>query len=90
MGDRILIIENDDALARLMRLQLSRGGYEVVVRGDGREGQEATRDFAPPPRTSVRRRRRHHGQSVEVVRANPAEPLGVQLELGSLWGHHAS
>jgi two-component system KDP operon response regulator KdpE len=47
MGDRILVIENDDALARLMRLQLSRGGYEVVVRGSGREGMNATRDCAP-------------------------------------------
>lgn len=47
MGDRILIVENDAALVGLMRLQLSRGGYEVVVRGDGRAGLEATRDLAP-------------------------------------------
>jgi two-component system KDP operon response regulator KdpE len=47
MGQRILIIENDDALARLMRLQLSRGGYDVIVRGDGPSGQEAAREQNP-------------------------------------------
>jgi two-component system KDP operon response regulator KdpE len=47
MAERILIIEDDDALARLMRLQLERGGYDVVIRGDSRGGQTAARDSAP-------------------------------------------
>ena len=51
---------------------------------------QCARDFAPTPRTSRRRRRRHHGYTVEVTRANPLKPLGVQLELGSHGGRHAS
>jgi two-component system KDP operon response regulator KdpE len=47
MGEKILIIENDDALARLMRLQLARGGYDVAIRRDGRSGLEATREESP-------------------------------------------
>lgn len=47
MEERILIIEDDDALARLMRLQLGRGGYEVIIRGDGPSGLAAARDADP-------------------------------------------
>jgi hypothetical protein len=51
---------------------------------------QAARDFAPTRRTPARGVRRLHGESVEVVRANPSKPLGVQLWLGSLRGRHAS
>ena len=47
MGERILIIENDDALARLMRLQLGRGGYDVVACGDASAGIAVARESGP-------------------------------------------
>ena len=47
MGERILIIEDDDALRHLMRLQLQNGGYEVAACRDGSSGLAAVREFAP-------------------------------------------
>lgn len=47
MAERILIIDDDDALARLMRLQLERGGYDVVIRADGPGGLSAAHDSGP-------------------------------------------
>lgn len=51
---------------------------------------QAARDFAPTNGTSARRKRRHHGTSMEVTGSNHAKSLGLQLELGSLGGHHGS
>ena len=47
MGEQILVIEDDDGLARLMRLQLERAGYEVSICRDGASGLQAARDSDP-------------------------------------------
>ena len=47
MGERILIIEDDDALSRMMRLQLEQAGYTVTVCGDGLSGIESARESDP-------------------------------------------
>ena len=47
MGEQILVIEDDDGLARLMRLQLERAGYEVTICRDGASGLQAARDSSP-------------------------------------------
>ena len=47
MGERILVIEDDDGLARLMRLQLERAGYEVTLCRDGRSGLEMAPTLKP-------------------------------------------
>ncbi len=47
MADNILVIEDDDALARLMRLQLERAGYDVTVSRDGLGGLEAASEIQP-------------------------------------------
>ncbi len=40
MADRILIIEDEEKIARYIELELSHEGYEVAKRGDGCEGLE--------------------------------------------------
>jgi two-component system KDP operon response regulator KdpE len=47
VGDRILVIEDDDALSRLMRLQLEHAGYQVTVCRDGATGLQGARDSKP-------------------------------------------
>jgi DNA-binding response OmpR family regulator len=47
VGDRILVIEDDDALSRLMRLQLEHAGYQVTVCRDGKSGIQGARDWGP-------------------------------------------
>ena len=47
MGERILIIEDDAALSRMMRLQLEQAGYRVTVCGDGLSGIQSVRDSDP-------------------------------------------
>ena len=47
MGERILIIEDDAALSRMMRLQLEQAGYRVTVCGDGTSGIQSARDSDP-------------------------------------------
>ena len=47
MGERILIIEDDEALGRLMRLQLERVGYEVAMCLEGASALEDARKFHP-------------------------------------------
>ena len=42
-GERILIVEDDLSVARLMRLSLERGGYRVVEAADGEEALAALR-----------------------------------------------
>ncbi|HEC33552.1 MAG TPA: response regulator transcription factor [Chloroflexi bacterium] len=47
MGERILVIDDDEGLARLMRLQLERAGYEVRTAGHGVEGIRLVREWEP-------------------------------------------
>jgi len=47
VGERILVIEDDDALSRLVRLQLERANYEVATCSDGRSGIDRARSFQP-------------------------------------------
>ncbi len=47
MEEQILVIEDDDALARLMRLQLERAGYQVEVCQDGASGLRAASNSEP-------------------------------------------
>lgn len=44
---RILIVEDERALARLVQVNLDRHGYETVIAGDGRAGLEEVRRAAP-------------------------------------------
>lgn len=46
-GERILIIEDNEALSELMRLQLESGGYRVMVCCDGPSGLAAVQEFNP-------------------------------------------
>ena len=47
MRERILVIEDDDGLSRLVHLQLERANYEVVTCLDGRSGIDKARTFEP-------------------------------------------
>jgi DNA-binding response OmpR family regulator len=47
MGNRILIIEDDPDLARVMRLQLEYSGYQVTVCLDGTSGLQAVCESKP-------------------------------------------
>lgn len=47
MGERILLIEDDEALSRMMRLQLEQAGYQVTVCRDGTSGLESARESNP-------------------------------------------
>jgi len=44
LEEQILLIEDDDALARMMRIQLEHAGYQVTVCQNGMSGLEAARD----------------------------------------------
>ena len=44
LGERILLIEDDDALSRMMRIQLEHAGYHVTVCQDGTSGLQTARD----------------------------------------------
>lgn len=41
---RILLIEDEERIARVLQLELEHEGYEVLIRGDGRSGLEAALD----------------------------------------------
>ena len=47
MEEQILVIEDDDALARLMRLQLERAAYQVTVCRDGQSALQEVRNSEP-------------------------------------------
>ncbi len=47
MNERILLIEDDEALSRMMRLQLEHAGYRVVACQTGASGLEAARESTP-------------------------------------------
>lgn len=40
----ILVIEDDELMQKVMRFILSKEGYHVTIKGDGKEGLEALRD----------------------------------------------
>ena len=41
MAKRILVVEDEQAVARLLQINLERAGYEVELAGNGRSGLEA-------------------------------------------------
>ncbi len=41
---RILIIDDDDIIRRMLRLMLTKAGYDVLDAGDGKEGIELFRE----------------------------------------------
>jgi DNA-binding response OmpR family regulator len=45
LGERILLIEDDDALARMMRIQLEHAGYQITVCTNGTSGLERAREL---------------------------------------------
>jgi diguanylate cyclase (GGDEF)-like protein len=45
--ERILVIEDEDAIRRIIGLHLSRGGYEPILARCGREGIELAREHRP-------------------------------------------
>jgi len=45
LGEQILLIEDDDALARMMRIQLEHAGYQVTVCQDGMSGLQTAHDL---------------------------------------------
>ena len=47
MGERILLIEDDEALSRMMRLQLEQAGYRVTVCRDGASGIQSAGESEP-------------------------------------------
>lgn len=47
MEKRILLIEDDEALSRMMRLQLEHAGYQVTACQTGTSGLQAARDSDP-------------------------------------------
>jgi two-component system KDP operon response regulator KdpE len=47
VDERILVIEDDDALSRLIQLQLERAGYEVVTCPDGQSGIDRVPSYQP-------------------------------------------
>jgi two-component system KDP operon response regulator KdpE len=47
MGEHILLIEDDEALSRMMRIQLEYAGYDVTACLNGTSGLEAARDSDP-------------------------------------------
>ncbi len=47
MKEHILLIEDDEALSRMMRLQLEHAGYEVTACQTGTSGLEAARESEP-------------------------------------------
>jgi len=47
VGERILLIEDDDALSRMMRLQLEQAGYQVTVCRDGTSGLQSAQEAEP-------------------------------------------
>lgn len=44
---RILVVEDDAMIARIVRIKLENSGYEVQVAGDGGEGLMAIREARP-------------------------------------------
>ena len=78
MTAKILLVEDEEKLARFVELELSYGGYEVMVANDGLSGLMAARDSQPdliildwlmPGLTGVEvcRRLRSTGSQVPVI-----------------------
>jgi len=47
MAERVLVVEDEEGQARLIRLQLERAGYEVRTAADGAEGVRLAREWEP-------------------------------------------
>ena len=47
MGEKILVIEDDDVMRELMRLTLEQNGYEVAIAEDGVRGYDAALFLKP-------------------------------------------
>jgi DNA-binding response OmpR family regulator len=46
MSEKILVVEDEQKIARFIELELKYEGYEVVIASDGREGLEKYRSEA--------------------------------------------
>lgn len=44
---RVLVVEDDDMIARIVRIKLENAGHEVLIAGDGAEGLKAIHDHLP-------------------------------------------
>jgi two-component system response regulator MprA/two-component system response regulator TrcR len=77
-GTRILIVEDDLSIARLLQLELEHRGFEVCCARDGHAGLEAAGEFGPDAvvldvmlpgidGVGVLRRLRESGDGVPVV-----------------------
>jgi DNA-binding response OmpR family regulator len=49
-ADTVLVIEDDEHIAEILRFILERQGYQVVLVGDGRAAQQAIAAAEAPPR----------------------------------------
>jgi DNA-binding response OmpR family regulator len=47
-GREVLVVEDDEHIARLLQFMLQRGGYRVTLRQDGRAAQAHIEQEAPP------------------------------------------
>ncbi|HCU37895.1 MAG TPA: two-component system response regulator [Armatimonadetes bacterium] len=47
MSKRVLVIDDENAILRLVELNLTRAGYEVITASDGDEGLSRARECAP-------------------------------------------
>ncbi|HSM84463.1 MAG TPA: response regulator transcription factor [Nodosilinea sp.] len=91
MGARILIVEDEEKLAKFVQLELSYEGYEVSVAHDGLSGLMAARDQAPdliildwmmPGLTGVEvcRRLRQTGTATPVILLTAKDEVSDRVE----------
>lgn len=99
MSERILVVDDDEDIVRVVRINLELEGYEVTVAGDGEEAIEVALDFLPDlvlldimmPRmdglTALRKMRSHPalaGTSIVLLTARGLTEDRVSgLELGA-------
>ena len=76
---RILVVEDDPDIADLIRRYLQKGGFEVEVRGSGREGLAAL--MAHPPDLLVLDLMLPHVSGLEICRALRAEPRTASVPI---------
>jgi len=91
MAPRILIVEDEEKLAKFVELELSYEGYEVIVANDGLAGLMAARDQDPdliildwlmPGLSGVEvcRRLRATGSQVPVILLTAKDDIGDRVE----------
>jgi len=99
MSERILVVDDDEDIVRVVRINLELEGYEVAIAGDGEEAIEVALDFLPDlvlldimmPRmdglTALRKMRSHPtlaGTSIVLLTARGLTEDRVSgLELGA-------